>query len=44
MILLQYFISHLHQEGFGRFYDYVNRDGMIYTVKDARIMIRLLFQ
>jgi hypothetical protein len=42
--LVQYFISHLRPEGFMRFYDYVNRDGMIYTVKDVRIMIRLLFQ
>jgi hypothetical protein len=42
--VVQYFISHLHQEGFNRFFNYVNRDGMIYTVKDVRRMIRLLFQ
>jgi hypothetical protein len=41
---VQYNTNNLTQRSFNMIYYYVNRDGMMYTGNDVRIMIRLLSQ
>jgi hypothetical protein len=41
---VQYIRNHFSQYGFNNIYDYVNRDGMMYTRNDVRKMIHFLTQ
>jgi hypothetical protein len=41
---VQYLRNRFSQQGYNLVHDYVNRDGLMYTRKDVRIMIRFLLQ